>query len=153
MVKSVQCLGHIVDAKGLHTAPDKIKALDQALRPTNIQQLQALLGLVKYMANFYMLHLLYTYPLNQLFRKQNNWSTECETAFCKFKEQLISKRVLTHYNSKLPLKLACDASPYGVGTVLAHVLPSGEERPIAYGSQTLSKAEQNYCMPKWKKKP
>jgi len=29
MVKSVQYLGHILDAEGLHTAPDKIKAIEQ----------------------------------------------------------------------------------------------------------------------------
>jgi len=45
----------------------------------------------------------------------------------------------------LPLTLACDASPYKVGGVIAHVMPSGEEKPIAFDSRTLSKAEQNYA--------
>jgi len=39
MVKSVQYLGQIVDAEGLHTAQDKIKAIEQAPRPRNLQQL------------------------------------------------------------------------------------------------------------------
>ena len=50
-----------------------------------------------------------------------------------------------HYDTSLPLKLACDASHYGVGAVIAHMLPSGEEKPIAYGPRTLSKMEQNYA--------
>ena len=55
------------------------------------------------------------------------------------------KPVLIHYDPILPLKLACDASYYRVGAILAHVLPNGEEKPIAYGSRTLSKTEQNYA--------
>lgn len=41
--------------------------------------------------------------------------------------------------------LACVASPYGVGAVLSHKLPSVEEKPVAFASRTLSKAEQNYA--------
>ena len=32
-----------------------------------------------------------------------------------------------------------------LGAVLAHKLPSREEKPIAYASQTLSNSERNYC--------
>ena len=67
-------------------------------------------------------------------------SEDCETAFKKLEEQLCARPVLTHYDPKLLLKLACDASQYGVGTVIAHLLPSGEQKSITYGSQTLSKA-------------
>ena len=50
----------------------------------------------------------------------------------------------TYFNPKLPLIVSCDASPVGLGAVLAHKLPSGEEKPIAYASRTLSNSERNY---------
>lgn len=49
------------------------------------------------------------------------------------------------YDPELPLILSCDASPVGVGVVLAHVYPDKTERPIAYASRTLARAEENYA--------
>ena len=37
-----------------------------------------------------------------------------------------------------------DASDYGIGALITHRFPNGEERPIAYSSKTLSSAEKNY---------
>ena len=71
------------------------------------------------------------------------WSEECEATFRKCKALLTSDAVLVHYDSKLPIKLACDASSYGVGAVLSHVFNDGEHS-IAFVSRTLTKAERNY---------
>ena len=57
---------------------------------------------------------------------------------------IASDKVLINYNPDLPIKLATDASPYGLGAVLSHVTEFGNERPIAYASRTLNSAEQKY---------
>ena len=73
------------------------------------------------------------------------WTDECNRAFNAAKEGLASSRVLTHYNPSLPLRMAGDASAYGIGAVISHIMPDGAERPIAFASRTLSPSERNYA--------
>ena len=60
------------------------------------------------------------------------------------KKLLASAPVLHHYNPELPLRLAGDASTYGIGAVISHKFPEGTERPVAYASRTLTATERNY---------
>ena len=86
-------------------------------------------------------------PLNDLLQKEKKWiwSLKCTRAVQTAKELLTTSNILTHYDPTLPLKLAADASQYGLGAVISHVLPGGEEKPIAFASRSLSKSEQNYA--------
>ena len=80
-------------------------------------------------------------PLNTLLQPEAKWkwSTGCENAFRKAKEMLTTAPVLAHYDPKLPLQLAGDASAYGMGAVISHLYPDGSERPIAYASRTFTR--------------
>ena len=73
------------------------------------------------------------------------WSEACQKAFEACKAQLSSSKVLVHYDTAKPLKLDCDASSYGVGAVLSHMMEDGSERPIAYASRPLTSSERNYA--------
>ena len=74
------------------------------------------------------------YPLNQLLKKDCKWRwlRDYSKAFAKAKQKLTSSPVLVHYDAKLPIGLAGDASAYGIGAVISHSFPDGSEKPIAY---------------------
>ena len=78
-------------------------------------------------------------PLNQLLQgnQEFKWSPRCEEAFKKAKESLSSSNVLVHYDPSLPVILESDASQYGIGAVIFHRFPNGNERPIAYASKSI----------------
>ena len=86
-------------------------------------------------------------PLYDLLQsaKTWRWGKSPEEAFSKAKELLSSATLLTRYDPVKPLVLSCDASPYGVGTVLSHRMEDRSERPIAYASRTLSPTELKYA--------
>ena len=48
MQTSIEYLGIIIDAKGLHATPAKIEAIVNAPQPRNVQKLRSFLGLVNY---------------------------------------------------------------------------------------------------------
>lgn len=58
--------------------------------------------------------------------------------------ELVSERVLLHFDPKLPSCLYCDASNYWIGDVLLHEIPDGSNQPISYASRTLNDVERNY---------
>jgi hypothetical protein len=69
-----------------------------------------------------------------------NQKTQLGTAA---KNLLLNSRTLVHYNESLPLVLSCDASSYGAGAVLSHVI-NGKHQPIAFASSTLTEVQRNY---------
>ena len=66
------------------------------------------------------------------------------TTFDEAKRLLQSSVVLAHYDPSKKLVLACDASPYGVGAMLSQYQDDETEKPVAFASRSLSKAEKNY---------
>ncbi|KAL1416355.1 hypothetical protein MTO96_028078 [Rhipicephalus appendiculatus] len=52
MMDRVEYVGHIIDAYGLHPAPNKVEAVIKAPLPSNVKELQSFLGLVNYYRRF-----------------------------------------------------------------------------------------------------
>ena len=143
----VQFCGHEIDKEGLHKTQEKIEAVVNAPRPENVSQLRSFLGLVNYYNRFLPNASSVLHPLHQLLEQNSKWqwTEQCEQAFTEAKRLITSEQVLTHYDPGLPVSLACDASPTGIGAVLSHVMLDGSERPVAFASRSLTKTERRYA--------
>lgn len=147
MQDKVDYLGHTVSGSGISTMSKKVQAVQEAPVPKNVSELRSFLGLVNYYGHFVPKLSTILKPLMLLLHEDVlwNWSPECDRRFQELKGILSRAPVLAHYDPELPLILSCDASPVGVGAVLAHVYPDKTERRIAYASRTLARAEENYA--------
>lgn len=144
--KSVKYLGFIIDRTGLHPDPDKLDAITNAPRPEDVTKLKSFLGMLNYYGKFIPNLSMFLHPLHKLLGKDViwQWDSKCEAAFNEAKRALLGDRVLAHYEEGRPLVLAVDSSAYGLGAVLAHRYPGGDERPVSYVSRSLNDAEKNY---------
>ena len=144
---SVNFLGHRIDADGIHPTDEKLRAIVNAPAPKDVQELRSFLGFINYYGKFIPNAATILSTLNDLLRKdiEWKWTAQCQTSFNLAKETLVSSKVLTHFDPSLPIRMAGDASAYGIGAVIAHVLPDGSERPIAFASRSLSSSEKNYA--------
>lgn len=142
---SVTYLGFVISSKGVHTSPDKIKAIKEVPEPKNVTELRSFIGMVMYYSKFVPNMSTIMQPLYDLLKKDTKFEWKCchSETFIKIKEMLTSSTVLAHYSSSLPLVLTTDASAVGVGAVISHLTPTGE-RPVAFASRTLNAAEKGY---------
>lgn len=143
---NIDYCGYRINKNGLHKTTEKIQAIDQMPRPKNVMELRSFLGMVNYYGRFIKNLSSILAPLHELLQKGTyfTWSRSCEQAFQAAKENFKSNTVLAHFDPKLPLILATDASPYGVGAVLSHRYPDGTERVLQYASQSLSDTQKRY---------
>ncbi len=131
----------------MHKCHDKLRAVAEAPQPKDVSQLRSFLGFINYYNRFLQNLATVLHPLNALLQagKKWMWSKQCTQTFQEAKKLVMSDTVLTHFDPHKPLRVACDASPYGIGAVLSHVMADGTERPIAFASRSLTAAEKNYA--------
>lgn len=144
--KSVTYLGHTIDENGLHPTEEKINYIKNSPRPTDVTSLRTFLGMVNYYQQFIPNLASKLNPLYKLLQKdiKFTWSTECEEAFQALKKEICGDKVLIPFHVNLPVTLATDGSPTGFGAVLSHIMPDKSERPIAFASKSLTRAEKGY---------
>ena len=104
----------MIDKNGLHPLKNEVEAIASAPGPTNTTELKSFLGNLETVIK----------PIPQLLKKQVvfRWGTSQQTVFNKTKELLQCHQVLIHYDQKKEVFLSTDASAYGVGAVLSHIM-------------------------------
>ena len=146
MADEVIYMGHLVNSKGTRATTDKIESIQNAPSPTNVTELKSYLGLLNYYRSFLQNLSTVLQPLNELLKTEVAWvwSKNCEKSFKESKRLVAGSGLLVHFDMRKPVTVACDASSYGVGAVISHIMQDGSERPIAFASRTLSASEKNY---------
>lgn len=126
MESKVEYLGHTMDSESLHPTDEKVDAIVKAPSPTNVSELRPFLGLLNYYACFLRSLSTLLQPPYSLLKKESEWrwTPKWEEVFTKTKRLLLESQLVVHYDTKKPLRLACDASPYDVGAVRAVHQPS-----------------------------
>ena len=85
-------------------------------------------------------------PLHDFLKKSQRWqwSLYCEKSFKESEKRLMSVELLVHFDANKDIVITCDASQYGVGAVMSHIMEDKSESPITFASRTLAPAEKNY---------
>lgn len=142
-VTQVKYLGHILSKDGVSANPKGIAAIVNAPEPTNVSKVRSFIGMAMFYSKFIPNLNQKLAPLYHLLKKDTKfvWSAECKRAFENFKKEITSTKMLAHYDPKKPIVITTDASDEGIGACLKHQI-NGEEFPVFFISQTLTKAEQ-----------
>ena len=115
--EKMDCLGHIIDDKGLHADGDKMEKIRTWRTPRSFGDIQRFLGLVQYIQHFMPDVSEYTSPLSAILRlKAFQWRPLHEKCFQMIKHLACKTPILRpidHANNE-PIWLVCDASRSGI---------------------------------------
>ncbi|GFT34882.1 retrovirus-related Pol polyprotein from transposon opus [Trichonephila clavipes] len=136
-------LGLIISKEGIETDNKKIRAITEMKPPKNNREVSKFLGMTGWYQKFIPRYADICEPLYQLKKKgaKFNWSGEAQDSFDQIKRTLTEAPILQLPNFSEQFKLFTDASGVGIGAVLQQ-----NQKPIAFASRTLNKAERNYTV-------
>lgn len=146
---SMEFFGNIFGENGVSPDPKKVKAVQDAPRPTDKRQVKSLLGMANYVQRFIPGLATLAKPLREL-TKQNSdfvWSEECDQAWKQLKTSLTSSSVMAYFDPRLKTELVVDASPVGLGAILTQIHDKDGRRDtqvVAYASRALDEVESRY---------
>ena len=147
-VTSGKLLGHIVSERGIEVDPEKTKAILDVPAPKTEKEIRGFLGRIQYINRFIARLTDICEPIFRLLRKNQPtvWNDDCQRAFEKIKECLLSPPVLVPPTPGRPLLLYLSVSDIALGCMLAQLDDSGKERAIYYLSKWMMEYECKYLM-------
>ncbi|GKE16074.1 putative nucleotidyltransferase, ribonuclease H [Tanacetum coccineum] len=140
-LQEVHFLDHVVNSKGIHVDPSKIKAVKNWKPPKTPTEIRSLLGLEGYFRRFIVNFSKIAKPLTLLTQKNKKfeWGDEQEITFQTLKGMLCDAPILAIPKGADDFVVYCDASNQGIGCVFMQ-----RNKVIAYASRQLKIHEKNY---------
>ena len=138
-------LGHKISEKGISPDPEKVKAIKDMPFPSSKQDLQRFLGMIAYLSKFIPQLSEETHLLRELHKKDSIWDFTLthRNQFDKLKSMVSENISLTFFDPKLPTKITCDSSKFGIGATLEQK-HENVWHAVAFKSRSCTSAEQNY---------
>lgn len=148
--KEVEYLGYVVNKEGIRPIPDRVKAVIEFKKPSNVSELRRYLGIINFYHRFIENAAAILAPLNRYLvgakkrdKRPIDWTIQAEEAFKESKERLAKTTLLTHPREDAKLLLRTDASNAAMGAVLEQ-RQGGEYKPLGFFSRKLSETQQRY---------
>ncbi|GJT46478.1 putative reverse transcriptase domain-containing protein [Tanacetum coccineum] len=131
-IPKVQFLGPVIDSKGIHVDPAKIKSIKDWASPKSPTEIRQFLGLAGYYRRFIEGFSKIAKPMTKLTQKKVKfeWGDKQEAAFQLLKQKLCSAPILALPEGSEDFIAYCDASKKGLGAVLMQ-----REKVIVYASR------------------
>ena len=147
-VTSRKLLGHIVSERGIEVDPEKIKTVLDMPSSRTKREIRGFLGILQYISRFIANLTDICDPIFRLLRKNQPtvWNDDCQRAFNKIKERLVSPPVLVPPIPGHPLLLYLSVSDMALGCMLAQLNDSRKEQTIYYLSKRMLEYECRYIM-------
>ncbi|WRX23103.1 Ribonuclease H domain - like 10 [Theobroma cacao] len=146
-VTSGKLLGFVVSERRIEVDPDKVQAIRDLPPPKMQKEVRGFLERLNYIARFISQLTLKCDPIFKLFRKHNPgaWNEECQVAFDKVKEYLLSPSVLVLLVAGKPLFLYLTINEGSMGCVLGqHDKTGKKERAVYYLNKKFTEYESKY---------
>ena len=141
----LEFMGYLLSTRGIGPTESKVEAVVNAREPESVAEVRSFMGLVNFSAEFIPNLATVSEPLRQLTRKgvTFKWGEKQQEAFKALKETLASAETLAYYDKDAKTRVIADASPVGLGAVLAQE-QNGNWRPVYYASRSLTAVERRY---------
>ena len=115
-------------------SPDikKVEALMLAEPPKNISELRSFLCMINFSSSFIENYSAKTCKLRELLKNDTkcHWIIDHQTALELLRNSLLEKSILSYFDVPADTKVICDASPFGLGTILVQTQRTGEDKII-----------------------
>ncbi|KAK3697503.1 hypothetical protein QZH41_002099 [Actinostola sp. cb2023] len=143
---SIDFFGHHFSAEGISADDKKISSLINSSPPKNANEARSFLGFAQYLARFIKDFASISAPIRQLTHKDAKWvwGPDQQHAFASLKASMAAPEVMKYFDPLLKTELIVDASPVGLGAILAQVTHDQGRNVVAYASRSLTDCESRY---------